>query len=131
MRSFSQQEDPRRTLLLLDDREDVLRALRRYLELDFDQILVARTPPEAVAQLQKHSPQYLLSDYWLGEEQSSTFTLIQQWRKAYPSLQRVGVMTGTKLSGETLPPGVDRVFSKPPKMAEVVAFFRESASPAG
>lgn len=113
-------------LLIVDDRADVLRALERFMSLYFECVLVAQTPPEAEALLEKHAPHYLLCDYWLGEEYPPATSFIPQWRTDFPCLRRVVLMTGTKSSSIVSCDQVDRVLQKPLNMEKLVGFFTTS-----
>jgi DNA-binding NtrC family response regulator len=111
------------TLLIVDDREDVLRALDRFMGLYFERVCVALDPQAAEQALSVYQPQCLLCDYWLGEAHPLATALIPLWRKRYPCLERVALMTGTKSSAITSCAEVDIVFHKPLDMAKVLAFF--------
>jgi DNA-binding NtrC family response regulator len=110
-------------LLIVDDRDEVLRALQRYMALYFSSVFVAKTPPEAEALLAEHSPALLLCDYWLGEAYPPSTGFIPAWRKRFTSLRRVVLMSGTKSS--SIPPcaEIDEVFQKPLDMKRLVEFF--------
>lgn len=111
------------TLLIVDDRPEVLRALERFLEVTFQTVLVAQTPPEAEAQLAEHSPDFLLCDYWLGHQYPPSTAYIPKWRKRFPSLKRVALMSGTKSTSIAPCAEVDEVFQKPLDMPRLLAFF--------
>lgn len=113
------------TLLIVDDLEDVRAALGRYFKLYFGQVYVAATPAEAEECLREHHPDYLLCDYWLGDDHPPATALIPRWRDEYPSLKRVALMTGTKASALGQTQRVDRIFDKPLDLDRVLAFFSE------
>lgn len=110
-------------LLILDDRIEVLRAVERLLALYFEPVYSAVDPHAAEALLRAHSPRFLLCDYWLGEEFPPATGIIPRWRREYPCLERVALMTGT--NSESIPQcdAVDKVFSKPLDTPRLVAFF--------
>ncbi len=114
-------------LLVVDDRSDVLQALVRYFELDFENVLAAQSPIEAEALLSRHKPHFLLCDYWLGENYPPSTDLLPGWRRDNPCLKRVVLMTGTKSS--SIPPcsAVDDVFAKPLRLSKMVEYFRRFA----
>ena len=111
------------TLLIVDDREDIRRAMARYFSLYFEAVYVAATPNEAENILQKYSPTFLLCDYWLGEDFPPSTALIPGWRQLAPSIKSVALMTGTKISAIGSIPCVDAVFQKPLEPSHVVDFF--------
>jgi DNA-binding NtrC family response regulator len=111
------------TLLIVDDREDVLRALERFMGLYFEKVLVALEPATAEALMAAHQPECLLCDYWLGEAHPLATALIAGWRHRFPCLRKVALMTGTKSSSIAPCPEVDVIFHKPLSMGRVLEFF--------
>jgi DNA-binding NtrC family response regulator len=110
-------------LLVVDDRADVLQALTRYFELEFEHVFGAQTVSEAEEILRTHSPTFLLCDYWLGDDTPPSTTFLPRWRREYPSLKRVVLMTGTKSTSIPPCPEVDVVLTKPLRMADMVEYF--------
>ncbi len=111
-------------LLIVDDREEVRWALHRYFGLCFEQVYVAGSPGEAEEILEHHQPILLLCDYWLGNQYPPATDLIPAWRKRYPCLQRIALMTGTKASALGDTSCADRVFQKPLDMKIVTGFLQ-------
>jgi DNA-binding NtrC family response regulator len=111
------------TVLIVDDRPEVLRALGRLLGSMIEHVYLAATPEQAEAVLQDFSPRCLLCDYWLGEGQPLATTLIPRWRRRYPCLQCAVMMTGTNSSSIPHCPDIDIVLQKPLDVDEVVGFF--------
>ncbi|MCA9623226.1 MAG: response regulator [Myxococcales bacterium] len=111
------------TLLILDDRADVRRGVQRFMSLFVSQVFVAGTPEEAEAVLREHAPEFLLCDYWLGPEHPPGTALVERWRHDFPCLARVALMTGTKATAILPAQGVDRIFQKPLRLAEVKDWF--------
>ncbi len=109
-------------LLIIDDRADVRRGLKRSFGLEFD-VHVAETGVEAEQILVDEQPQLLLCDYWLGPGQPVGTELIGRWRKMFPFLRGVALMTGTNTSAITGAHGVDIIFSKPLTTAGVTSWF--------
>lgn len=110
-------------LLVVDDRDDVLRGLRRYLGLHFSHIHTALTPPQAEVVLESVAPPMLLCDYWLGDEYPPATVLIAEWRRRFPCVRRAALMTGTSGAALFGKDGIDAVFRKPFDLEAVVAFF--------
>ena len=68
------------TLLIVDDREDIRRAMERYFSLYFEKVFVAATPVQAEQILRAHTPTFILCDYWLGDEFLPSTEYIPGWR---------------------------------------------------
>jgi CheY-like chemotaxis protein len=121
-------EDPKKKLpyplLIVDDRSDVIQALSRFFQLDFEHVLCAQTRTEAEALLLAWQPPFLLCDYWLGDDRAPSTEFLPRWRQEYPCLKRVVLMTGTKSS--SIPPcsAIDDIFPKPLRLAQLVDYFR-------
>lgn len=115
-------------LLIVDDREEVLRALGRLLELSFQRVVLARAADEAERLLAAEQPVFLLCDYWLGEGQPPSTTFLPRWRREHPCLRRVVLMTGTHSASVPACDAVDQIFPKPLRVAGVVDYFRREAS---
>lgn len=116
------------TLLIVDDREDIRRAMERYFSLYFEKVFVAATPVQAEQILRAHTPTFILCDYWLGDEFLPSTEYIPGWRKLVPTIKRVALMTGTKLAAIGSSDCVDVVFQKPLEPAHVVEFFAGTRS---
>lgn len=112
-----------RTLLVVDDRPEVLRAIERFLKLHFRAVWAAQTPDEAREFLAQHRPDFLLCDFWLGETHPPATALIPRWRSEFPFLRHVVLMSGTKSSSIPECPEIDATFSKPLQMMEIVGHF--------
>ncbi len=117
------------SLLIVDDREDVRRAMKRYFSLYFDAVYVAATPTDAERQLRQYQPSYLLCDYWLGEGYLPSTEYIPGWRRLVPTLKRVALMTGTKVAALAKTESVDIVFQKPLEPHEVLKAFADGELP--
>ena len=110
-------------LLIVDDRADVRRGLKRSFSMEFS-AYVAETGAEAEHILAEQRPLFVLCDYWLGPDQPVGTQLIARWRKMFPFLRGVALMTGTQTSAITDTEGVDIIFPKPLTVSEVTAWFR-------
>ncbi len=115
-------------LLIVDDRADVLRGLKRILGLNF-KVIVANSGATAEPLLIEHRPIFLLCDYWLGVDQPTGTELIRDWRVRFSFLTRVALMTGTRIDAITEREGIDRIFAKPLKVPQVVDWFLKSSGP--
>ena len=109
-------------LLVVDDVPEMRRSLVRYFKRTFDTVS-AGTPEEAEEILMRSSPPYLLCDYWLGVEFPPATHFIPAWRKKFPSLRRVALMTGTKTTSIDSPTGIDALFEKPLDLDVITEFF--------
>lgn len=115
------------SLLIVDDRVEVLRGLERFLSLYFRQVLVATTPAEAEALLSRYHPEHLLCDYRLrldvGQAEALATDLIPGWRQKHPSLRKVALMTGGGAKAVVACDAVDEIFQKPLDVTSVIEFF--------
>jgi DNA-binding NtrC family response regulator len=114
------------SLLIVDDREEVLRALERYMGLYLTGVFGAQTPAEAVAVLEARKPSFLLCDFWLGEKYPPSTSLIPDWRARFPFLEKVILMSGTKSSSIPACSAVDAIFPKPLDLKGLVQYLREA-----
>ena len=117
-----------RTLLIVDDRADVRRALGRFFGTVFERVEMAATPEEALARLERASPDVVLTDYWLGNEHPPATQLVPGWRAQFPCVKVVVLMTGTKSSALQDVEVVDAVFPKPLHLKDVRAYIEEALS---
>jgi CheY-like chemotaxis protein len=118
-----------RVLLIVDDWPAVGRGLRRLFKKRFTDVLVATTPAEAEAHLGRPQapPTHLLCDYFLGEGLPLGVDLVARWRREYPQLTTVGILSGSEIARMELPPGVDALFEKPVDAAVLMRFLEEGS----
>ncbi len=102
----------KKTLLIIDDNPLIRRMLARVLSSEFDEVLVAEGPDQADQILECYTVTHMISDHDLGEGVPFGAALIPGWRKKYPSIKRVLIVTGSNIKGIDIPPEVDRVFAK-------------------
>jgi len=114
------------SLLIVDDREEVLRALERYMGLYLTAVFGAQTPDEAIAMMDAHKPTFLLCDFWLGEKHPPSTSLIPEWRARFPFIKKVILMSGTKSSSIPSCNAVDAIFPKPLDLKGLVQYLREA-----
>ena len=107
-------------LLVVEDREDVRCALARYCKLFFEQVHAAASPSEAEDLLERHHPVLLVCDYWLGDQHPPATDLIPGWRRRFPCIERVALMTGTNSSALGDVSSVDAVLQKPLDMDRII-----------
>jgi diguanylate cyclase (GGDEF)-like protein/PAS domain S-box-containing protein len=88
-----------RTLLLLDDEVNILRALSRVLRRDGYQILVARNAQDAFALLAKHDIHVILSDQRMPEMSGTEF--LSRVKDLYPNTVRIVLSGYTDLKSVT------------------------------
>lgn len=114
------------SLLIVDDRDEVLRALERYMGLYLTHVYAAHTPDEALLVLQEHAPSFVLCDFWLGEKFPPSTSIIPEWRARFPSIKRVILMSGTKSSSIPTCDAVDAIFPKPLDLRGLVQYLRDA-----
>jgi CheY-like chemotaxis protein len=88
-----------RTLLLLDDEVNILRALSRVLRRDGYKILVARNAQDAFALLAKHDIHVILSDQRMPEMSGTEF--LSRVKDLYPDTVRIVLSGYTDLKSVT------------------------------
>ena len=88
-----------RTLLLLDDEENILRALNRVLRRDGYQILMATRPQDAFELLAKNDVQVIISDQRMPEMSGTEF--FSRVKNLYPSTVRIVLSGYTDLKSVT------------------------------
>ena len=86
--------------------------MKRILSHEFDTVLTAGTPDEAEEIFEENDVTQIISDYDLGPEYPNGIELIVDWRKRYPSIRRVLLLTGTHLADADIPPEVEHYFAK-------------------
>lgn len=87
------------TLLLLDDEENILRALTRVLRRDGYQIFTATRAQDAFAHLAKHDIQVILSDQRMPEMNGTEF--LSRVKDLYPNTIRIVLSGYTDLKSVT------------------------------
>jgi diguanylate cyclase (GGDEF)-like protein/PAS domain S-box-containing protein len=87
------------TLLLLDDEENILRALTRVLRRDGYRILTANRAQDAFALLAKHDVQVILSDQRMPEMNGTEF--LSRVKDLYPNTIRIVLSGYTDLKSVT------------------------------
>lgn len=92
-------ENGTQTLLLLDDEENILRALTRVLRRDGYQILTASRAQDAFALLAKHEVQVIISDQRMPEMNGTAF--FSQVKDLYPDTIRIVLSGYTDLTSVT------------------------------
>jgi DNA-binding NarL/FixJ family response regulator len=101
-----------RVVLVVDDRPYVCRALARVLKYRFQHVHTATTFDEAEALLGERRVTHVVCDCALGEDQPRTFDRVPDWRRCWPSIERVVLFSGTDLTDVSIPPEVDAVVPK-------------------
>ena len=99
-------------LLIVDDDPQIRRMLMRLFQRHFDLAFTAATPTDAERILQENRVTHILSDYDLGTENPRGTELIIGWRKRYPLIQRVLLLSGSQVSQSQIPNEVDQFFEK-------------------
>ena len=92
-------EDAKRTLLLLDDEENILRALSRVLRRDGYKVLMATRPQDAFELLARHDVQVIISDQRMPEMSGTEF--LSRVKDLYPQTVRIVLSGYTDLKSVT------------------------------
>jgi len=117
--------NPNGVLLIVDDDQTILEALRTGLARHFAVIYTASTPPDAEAVLNRHPVTHLLCDNNLGAQWRWGIELIPEWRLRHTRIQVAVLHTGDVPDPTWTRAQVDKVVTKPAKFAEIVAGLRE------
>ena len=105
-------EKPEAVLLIVDDERTVCRALSRLLDHKVKEILSATNPTEAEIVLRSGRITHLICDHWFGPGQPVGIDLVTRWKKAFPSIQRAVVLTGTDINKLDKGEAVDEILPK-------------------
>lgn len=97
--SAANESDTRQTLLMLDDEENILRALSRVLRRDGYRILTATNAKEAFRLLAENEVQVILSDQRMPEISGTEF--LSQVKDIYPNTTRIVLSGYTDLKSIT------------------------------
>lgn len=120
--AFSKRVDPiethSRSVLLLDDNEQVLKILSRHLKRRFDAIFTATDPASAERILKEQAISTLVCDH--GVAHPSSVQLITRWRKRYKSIRRAVILTGADIKEIKPTASVDVVLSKSLPLSDIL-----------
>jgi diguanylate cyclase (GGDEF)-like protein/PAS domain S-box-containing protein len=120
-------EAPARTLLVVDDEENVLHAIRRLLRNEGCQVLVATSGEEALELLASNDVGVILSDQRMPGMTGTE--LLQRVRKMHPNIVRIilsGYSDASTIADAINKGAVYKYISKPWDNAELVALVRKA-----
>jgi DNA-binding NtrC family response regulator len=102
------------TLLIIDDESSVCRAIKRLMRDKADEIIAVQTLQDAETVLASRGVTHVLCDHLLGPGQPRGLDIAVNWKKDYPSLKKVIILTGTRihLNDDPLPDGIDAILPK-------------------
>jgi response regulator RpfG family c-di-GMP phosphodiesterase len=101
-----------KTLLIVDDQQDLELLFRRFLRKQFDHIYFANSAAVADALLGENTITHLVMDARLPDTSSGN-ECIAVWRSKYSSIRFAGLFTGMSEFQNATIPGVDKIFLKP------------------
>ncbi|MFN3476002.1 MAG: response regulator [Candidatus Methylomirabilales bacterium] len=114
------------TILLITEDEGLIRNLALLLESEGYGIRVAKSFPDAVAQVQAHPPDLILME--VGRPQEMSYEAARRLKQASPPTPLI-LMTGASLSGADkelgFSAGVDGFIPKPQDFPELLAYIQE------
>ena len=126
-KQLADRKAPERTLLVVDDEENVLHAIRRLLRSEGYRILVATGGEEALDLLAKNDVDVILSDQRMPGMTGTE--LLQRVRKMYPDIVRIILSGYTEASTvtEAINKGeIYKYLTKPWENTELVALLRKA-----
>ncbi|MDD5249821.1 MAG: EAL domain-containing protein [Rhodocyclaceae bacterium] len=118
---------PARTLLIVDDEENVLHAIRRLLRSEGYRILVAASGAAALDLLGKNDVGVILSDQRMPGMTGTE--LLQRVRKMYPAIVRIilsGYSEATTITDAINQGEIYKYITKPWENAELIAVLRKA-----
>ncbi len=115
------EEENKSILLIVDDESSVLRAVSRMLAKYADEILTADSHIEAEAVLESHEITHILCDHWFGRGLPLGIDLAAKWKRLYPRLKKVVVLTGVDIEGLSPCPLVDAVLPKTTETQKLIS----------
>lgn len=102
-----------KVILIIDGEATVRRAYARALKPDFDEVLTASDPAEALSVLEKRPVTHLVCGRSFGPDMPQGMDLIPKWRKTYPSINRALILTRADIAQMPAPPEIDGILAKP------------------
>jgi ActR/RegA family two-component response regulator len=119
---------PKQKLLFVDDEEGILLTLPPILQQEGFDVSVAASVPEALALINKHSFDILLTDLNIGSP-ADGFILVSAMRRVHPTAATF-ILTGYpdfQTALEAIRKQVDDYFTKPTDVEALVATLKEKA----
>ena len=111
LRRISHCDDEHR-LLIIDDDQIVLRALKHSLKRRVSGVYTATTDREACTLLNKHPINIVVSDYDLGSRKRNGVALLHALKSEFPRIRRVILYTGFDIRDIGNTSGIDAVLNK-------------------
>ncbi|MBN2802531.1 MAG: hypothetical protein JXR91_05520 [Deltaproteobacteria bacterium] len=100
------------TLLIIDDESSVRRALSRVLSTRADTILTAATITDALLIMETNNISHVICDHLLGPGQPTGIEAAVNWKKQFPTIQNLLILTGSRAFLAVPPEGIDAVIPK-------------------
>jgi len=111
-------------LLIIDDREEIGRVIKRSLRKNFDDILFAKCAAEAVLLLDANLITHVVCDLFLGKDEPLGHELMREWRNRKPSIKYVALFTGSNTETMPVHDGIDAVFQKPDGLMDLIGILK-------
>ncbi|MDJ0764228.1 MAG: hypothetical protein QNJ97_14695 [Myxococcota bacterium] len=99
-------------ILVVDYDIQVCRMLKRVLESDASEVFTAVTRAQAETHLRKHRITHIVSDFTIREEVDNAYDIVSEWRRQYPWIRRVIILTAIDISSYKVPVEIDAVMAK-------------------
>ena len=117
-----------KVLLIVDDCEQIGRAVKRILQSEFDKVYVTVDPAQATKILDSERVSHVLCDLNLGidDERTDGFVFAQLWRNTYPNLEKIFIFTGENIADLTIPDFLDGIIPKSAGMEQLSTALLQS-----
>jgi ActR/RegA family two-component response regulator len=110
----------KRTLLVLDDEEEIGRLFLRYFRKRFEAVHVCHKSADAEAILSSEPITHVIADHYLGPGEPLGADLIARWRGQFPDIRHAVIFTGSQIPGPNRIRGVDEVYYKPSGFEDLI-----------
>lgn len=106
------EDDRKKILLIVDDESSVCRALTRMLNRRVDETASTTSAMEAEVILESKEVTHVICDHWFGSGQTLGTELAPIWKKKYPSIERIVILTGMDIDTLDTSPEIYSILTK-------------------
>ncbi len=113
------------TVLVVDDDEIFLKAVKNFLKRRVSSVLTASSPAAALSILGRASVNVLVCDFDLGREDVNGVELVGLIRKKFPSVKRAVICSASSQSEIPLSPYIDDILDKTTDLEKLRLFVQK------